>query len=108
MLVPDMASHEEEKLYQAGIETVGGLARSRGLAGGDIPAQRLAVLRRNAQRLLGQRVRLGFGLAAIVVVALGLGAVSRRLYIPSHHPKAGTPVKVEEARAEGLRTGERR
>jgi hypothetical protein len=108
MKVADMTAQEEEKLYQAGVETVGDLVHRarRGVAG--LPADRLEVLRRNAHRLLGQRLRMGLSLAGIAAVVVGLGIGSRRLYVPDHRPQPGEPVKIgssPQARAEGPLTG---
>jgi hypothetical protein len=109
MKVLDMSAPEEQQLYEAGIETVGELVRrARGGVDG-FTAERLQELRRNAQHLKGQRLRLGLSLAAIVVVVIGLGLRSRRFYLPDHSPRPGDLVKIGSTavRADGAAAGGR-
>jgi hypothetical protein len=79
MMVPNMTSQEEEKLYGAGIETVRALIRGVGAAAG-LPQERLMTLRRNARRLVTQQIHFGLGLVGIVVVVVAIGSLSSRLY----------------------------
>jgi hypothetical protein len=103
MKVPDMTAQEEQRLYEAGVETVVGLVRRAGRGVGGFPAERLEELARNARALLRQRLRVGLSLAAVVVVVLGLGLSARRLYEPGRSPEPGAIVKIgPEARAAGL------
>lgn len=79
MMVPDMTSQEEEKLYRAGIESVRGLIRGVGAAAG-LPEDRLTTLRRNARRLVAQQIQFGVCLVGIAVVVIAIGSFSSRLY----------------------------
>ncbi|HEX6739319.1 MAG TPA: hypothetical protein VF310_13660 [Vicinamibacteria bacterium] len=97
MKVEDMSSPEEQRLYDAGIETVGQLVRQAGRGVQGFTAERLSELQRNARRLMAHRLRVGMSLGAIVVAVIGLGLRSRQLYVPDHTPRAGEPVKIGSA-----------
>jgi hypothetical protein len=97
MMVPDMTAHEEEKLYRAGIETVGDLLREKPVRDIGLSPERMAVLRLGARRLVAQRLWFGLGVAGIAGSVIGLGSLSLGLYHEEKTPTRGAPFALGAA-----------
>jgi hypothetical protein len=85
MRVPDMTSHEEERLYQAELSTPWALARKAVRPIPGIDERRLQVLRTNARRLIRQRVRAAATVTALATAVVFSGVAYGQRFVEGDH-----------------------
>jgi hypothetical protein len=105
MMVPDMTIQDEQRLYRAGVETIGDLLRGEPLPDSGLSPARLAVLRLGARRLMAQRLWFGFSMAGIAATVIALGSFALTLVPEEGRKKVEPTYALDAAPASSSRTG---